>query len=461
MSTGRPPRMDRLLAEPSALALAREYGPAETKRALREALDVGVARWRESGIVPGAAQVVGDAGERLREKFRPALRRVVNATGVVLHTNLGRAPLSRPLLREVSETLAGYVDLEMDLEAGHRGHRDAALERAFQALLDTDFAVVVVNNNAAATMLLLNTLSAGRETLVSRGELVEIGGGFRMPEVMKASGALLREVGTTNRTRLSDYRRAAGPQSGLLLKVHTSNFRILGFTEEVDLESLVGLGREVGLPVGFDLGSGLVDPSAGSRLPDEPPVGRALAARPDALCFSGDKLFGGCQAGILLVAPEHAPAFRSNPLLRALRVDKVTYALLAAVADRYRRGRLLEVPALALLGREEAELRRRAQGLLRRVSKSCPGRFLLEIAAAEGRSGAGSAPLTALPSPALAVIPMFGSTADLERHLRTGGDPPVVAQMSEDRILIHLRTLLPGDEGDLVRRLSEYGGGTP
>ncbi len=457
----RPPRMDRLLAEPAALDLAREYGPAETKRALRQTLDGGVARWRNSGEVPRPEDVIREAALRLAETFRPPLRRVVNATGVVLHTNLGRAPLSRPLLREIEGVLGGYVDLEMDLEAGHRGHRDAALERAFQGLFDTEYGVVVVNNNAAATLLLLNTLSSGRETLVSRGELVEIGGGFRMPEVMKASGALLREVGTTNRTRLSDYRRAAGPQSALMLKVHTSNYRILGFTEEVSLESLVELGRELGMPVGFDLGSGLVDPVAGSRLPDEPPVTSALAARPDALCFSGDKLFGACQAGILLVAPERVSAFRSNPLLRALRVDKVTYSLLAAVVDRYRRGRRKEVPALALLDREAGELRRRARALLRRVSKACPGRFRLEVVEAEGRTGAGSAPLTALPSPAMAVVPRFGDPESLERHLRTGGDPPVVTQTSEGRILIHLRTLLPGDERDVARRLSEYAGRTP
>lgn len=457
--SARPPRMDRLLASPEGRALRVRFGMPETKRVLREVLLERTRAWREGGPVPGEGEVLEEAGRRLEAFHRPPLRRVLNATGVILHTNLGRAPFSPALLREVEEVLSGYTDLELDLSEGERGHRDASLERLLRRLFDTDYAVVVVNNNAAATLLLLHTFSAGRETLVSRGELVEIGGGFRMPEVMRASGARLREVGTTNRTRPADFRKAAGPQSGLLLKVHTSNYRIVGFTEEVSLRDLVSLGRELRLPVAFDLGSGLLWEGLENLLPDEPSVAGALREGPDAVCFSGDKLLGACQAGILLVKPRWAEAFRKNPLTRALRVDKVTYALLGAVAGRYLRDRPEEVPALALFARSEGELRRRARRLVRRLSALRPGVFDLEVVEAEGRSGAGSAPVTPLPSPALAVVPRGGSAEELERFLRTGGDPPVLAQVAEGRVLLHLRTLLPGEEAALAGRLLAFPGG--
>lgn len=454
----RPPKMDRLLSSPEGQALAARFGGRETKRALRDVLQEATRTWREGGAVPEAEDILRRAARRLEEVFRPPLRRVLNATGVVLHTNLGRAPLSREILKEAEGVLEGYTDLELDLAEGRRGHRDAALEGIFRRLLETDYALLAVNNNAAATLLLLNTLSAGRETLVSRGELVEIGGGFRMPEVMRASGALLREVGTTNRTRPSDFRKAAGPQSGLLLKVHTSNYRIVGFTEDVSLREMVALGRELGLPAAYDLGSGLLWRGLGPLLPEEPSVEEALKEGPDALCFSGDKLLGACQAGILLVKPKWAEAFRKNPLTRALRVDKVTYALLGAAASRYLRERPEELPALALLARSEGDLRRRAHALFRRLKALCPDGFQAEVVTAEGRSGAGSAPTTPLPSPALAVIPRRGSPEELERFLRTGGEPPVVAQVSEGRVLLHLRTLLPGEERILVNRLAGFPG---
>lgn len=454
----RPPRMDRLLASTGGEALKARFGAPQTKRVLREVLQEETRRWRDGGPVPQEGEVLKEAGRRLEAAFAPPLRRVLNATGVVLHTNLGRAPFSPDLLREVSKHLSGYTDLEVDLSEGKRGHRDAALERLLGRLFATDYAVLVVNNNAAATLLLLNTFSAGRETLVSRGELVEIGGGFRMPEVMRASGARLREVGTTNRTRPADFRKAAGPESGLLLKVHTSNYRIVGFTEEVSLGDLVLLGRELRLPVAFDLGSGLVWEGLRPLLPDEPSVADALREGPDAVCFSGDKLLGACQAGILLVKPQWAEVFRKNPLTRALRVDKVTYALLGEVAQRYLRDRPREVPALALFARTEPELRRRARRLARRLSTLCPGAFDLEVVSAEGRSGAGSAPVTPLPSPALAVAPRRGSAEALERFLRTGGDPPVLAQVAEGRVLLHLRTLLPGEEPPLAARLLAFAG---
>lgn len=454
--TQHPPRMDHLLACPPALALAGRFGSGAVKGALREALASAREGWRAGGPVPEPEALVAEAARILEESFAPVLQRVINATGVVLHTNLGRAPLPADALREAAGVLSGYVDLELDLAGGGRGHRDARLEGALQDLLQTDRALVVVNNNAAATLLMLNTLSKGRETLVSRGELVEIGGGFRVPEVMAASGALLREVGTTNRTRLSDFRAAVGTASALLLKVHPSNYRIVGFTEEVELAELAAMGGELGLSTAMDLGSGLVAPGATLGLAGEPSVEACLKAGADALCFSADKLFGACQAGLLLVKPDLAPAFRANPLLRALRADKLAYFLLGAVLSSYRRGAPEEIPALALLATPAATLLRRARRLRRRIEALVPGRFAMAVEEGEGRAGGGTAPLAALSSPVLALVPHRASAADLETHLRAGGAPPVLAQVADGRVLVHLRTLLQGDLEVVARRVAAF-----
>lgn len=451
----RPPRMDDLLAKPWAEALANHHGRSALKEALRRALDELRRAWRSGGPLP-SPEAVRDAAQRdLGLRHAPALRPVVNATGVVLHTNLGRAPLPHGLLLEAAGTLARYVDLEMDAQTGERGHRDLKVESALQEFLGTDYRAVVVNNNAAAVLLLLNTLSSGKETLVSRGELVEIGGGFRVPEVMAASGALLREVGTTNRTAPEDYAAAVTPQTGLLLKVHPSNFRILGFTREVTPAELAALGRERGIPSAFDLGSGLLLPKGLLNAGDEMGAGEALASGLDVVCFSADKLLGACQAGILLVHPRLIHAFHGNPLLRALRADKYTYCLLAGVLDLYRRGRWREVPALAMLAAEPTDLTRRAQALRRAVRRRAPSAFEAEVVLADGRVGGGASPLHALPSPALALKPIRGGATDLERFLREG-DPPVHSVLSGERLILHMRTLLPGDEATLAARITAY-----
>jgi len=452
--TARPPRMDKLLA--SASALREVFGERALHACLTQLLEDSKRTWRFGGPLPDEGSLLERAGERLRESFRPPLRRVINATGVVLHTNLGRAPLPAQALEAAAKLLSGYVDLELDLEARGRGHRDARLEAAFKDLFGTDRSLVVVNNNAAATLLMLNTLSAGKETIVSRGELVEIGGGFRMPEVMAASGALLKEVGTTNRTRLSDYKKAAGRNTGLLLKVHTSNYRIRGFTEDVSLEALVALGCEVKKPVGFDLGSGLALSPASIGLADEPTITAALAAGPDALCFSADKLFGACQAGLLLITPKLAGRFRKNPLLRAMRADKMAYATLGTVLDLYRRGRWREIPALALLGAPAPLLASKARRLKRLIERAAPGRFVLEVVDAEGRVGGGCAPLESLPSPAVTVVPAAGKSRELEAFLRSVGEPPVLGLLAGDRVVLHVRTMTDDDIRDLAARLKEY-----
>ena len=451
----RPPRMDLLLALPECAPLRERFGPQALKKSLGDALEEARKAWRKGAAAPTPRAVVSRATALLESSFRPILRPVINATGVVLHTNLGRAPLPEGALRGASRVLSRYVDLEVDLAARGRGHRDARIEGALRDFLGTDYSVVVVNNNAAATLLMLNTLSAGRETVVSRGELVEIGGGFRIPEVLAASGAVLKEVGTTNRTRLSDYRKAAGPGTGLLLKVHPSNYRIVGFTEEVPLGELVALGKKLRLPVAMDLGSGLLTGAEELGLEGENTVAQVLADKPDALCFSADKLLGGSQAGILMAAPRHAAAFRSNPLLRALRADKLVYFLLGEILNAYRSGRRREVPALSLLLAPAPLLRRCAVGLRRRIEALAPGRFDLRVVEAEGRAGGGTAPTSPLRSPALAVRPAKGSCAALDGHLRRG-DPPVLGIVERDRLLLHMRTLLPGDHAVLAERIASF-----
>jgi L-seryl-tRNA(Ser) seleniumtransferase len=451
-----PPSMDRLLSDPRAAALVERCGASEAKAVIKEALDQLRTRWRGGGETPSASGIFDRAAELAGERFTAPLRRVVNATGVVLHTNLGRAPLPPKALQEASSLLTGYVDLETDIASGRRGHRDSRVESAFQHYFETDHAVVVVNNNAAAVLLALNTLALGKEVVVSRGELVEIGGGFRIPEIMGASGAVLREVGTTNRTSLDDYRRAASRETGLLLKVHPSNYRVLGFSREVPLVKMVALGRSLGLPVLYDLGSGLAAPDEILSLGDEPPVRQALSCDPDVLCFSADKLFGACQAGILLIRKNLADRFRRNPLLRALRVDKTAYHMLGAVLNAYRRGRFDEIPALSMLRAAAPVLRRRARRLLKSIEQAAPGAFELAVVNAEGRAGGGSAPLFPLVSPAVKVKPLKRTVEEMEYDLRTGGEPPVVTVLEDGAAYFHLRTLSARDAGAVVSRLAQF-----
>jgi L-seryl-tRNA(Ser) seleniumtransferase len=459
-SPARPPRMDHLLDAARREGLLGRYGREATREALRRALDEARSAWRKGTATPAVEDLLSRCREVLAGEYAAPLRRVLNATGVVLHTNLGRAPICRAHLREATDLLSGYVDLEMDVAEGGRGHRDSKLEAAFRDLLGTEYGLVATNNNAGALLLALRTLSAGREAVVSRGELVEIGGGFRLPEVMAASGAILREVGTTNRTRLADYAAAVGPSTGLLLKVHPSNFRIRGFTCETSLEELASLGRERGVPVVMDLGSGLLAPEGSLDLGDEPSVRSCLGAGPDVVCFSADKLLGASQAGILLARREICERLRRDPLLRALRVDKVSYLLLGRAVEAYRRGAWLELPAVAALCETEEALKRRARALAAAVRRAAPGRFELAITVLEGRAGGGTAPLHPLPSPALRVRPVEGSVEALEEFMRRG-DPAVVGVLHEGAYHLHLRTLLPREIPDLVRRLAEFRGVRP
>lgn len=393
--------------------------------------------------------LAGAVEARVETALAPHLRRVVNASGVIVHTNLGRAPWSEAAARRVAELAGGYLNLEIDLEVGRRGGRDEAVARLVARLLP-GAAVAVVNNNAAAVLLVLNTLGEGREVVVSRGQLVEIGGSFRIPDVMAKGFCRLREVGTTNRTRIDDFRAAIGPDTGLLLAVHPSNYRMVGFTESVPLEELVALGRESGVPVVEDLGSGTLVDLSPYGIPDEPTVGQRLEAGVDLVTFSGDKLLGGPQAGFIVGSPELVQRVKKNSLYRALRLDKAALLALEATLTDYAAGRRAQVPVLAMLAARPEELRARAHALAELLGTTVSeAGGAVSVVETESRVGGGAAPEVPLPSFAVALDVPCGAD-DLAARLRRG-DPPVLGRIDDDRLLLDVRTLLPGDD----RRIAE------
>jgi len=457
--TGRPypPKMDRLLAHPLSLALIEIFGRTEVKKALNWSLDRAKEKWSENGDLPGDEEIITLAEASLASLMKPPLSRVVNGTGVVIHTNLGRAPLSRETFLKAADLLSCYVDIEWDRESGERGHRDTKIESLFQRLLDTDMSVIVVNNCAAALLLVLGAFAFGKEVIVSRGELVEIGGRFRIPEILSASGAFLKEVGSTNRTSPADYAGAVNSETRLILKVHHSNFRIVGFAGEAGIEELLPLGREKGVPVVYDFGSGLILNDL--AFSGEPTLENILKLGPDIVCFSGDKLMGGCQAGFVIAKKEFAETLRKAPLLRALRVDKTVYHILGDILLNYLKKSFDKIPALKILGETEETLKKRAQRLRNRIEKMCPGKFHMKVVSAVGRIGGGSAPLLNLPSPSLRIVPAASSPEKLEEHLRNGGDPPVLSVMQEGAVFIHTRTLFDNDGEVIAARLESFDGG--
>jgi L-seryl-tRNA(Ser) seleniumtransferase len=418
------------------LAEDKRLAGAAPRPLLVSAARSALARAREE-IKAGADP--GDLRERVELELAAArearLRRAINATGVIVHTNLGRAPLARQALEQVSAVAGGYSNLEYDLAEGGRGSRQDHVAPILRRLTGAE-AALVVNNNAAAVLLALAALAEGREVLVSRGELIEIGDGFRIPDVLARSGALLREVGTTNRTRAADYDRAIGPETALLLRVHQSNFRVVGFTEQPRLEDLVRVARAHGLPLVDDLGSGAVFASASLPLGDEPTARESLEAGVDLVCFSGDKLLGGPQAGIVLGRGELVERLRRHPLQRALRADKLTLAALEATLALYLDPDLAvrEVPVLRMLSEPVETVRTRA----RRLAKLVGG----EVEPTVGRVGGGALPLTELPSFACAV------EEELAPMLRDA-DPPVIGVVRDGRCLLDCRTVRD-DEVDEV-----------
>jgi L-seryl-tRNA(Ser) seleniumtransferase len=429
------PSIDQLRKRAGVAVLESGYGASAARDALRAATDAMRRKLVAREAIPDdlAGAIEADAARRLAARMRGSLRSVLNATGVVIHTNLGRAPLPAAALARIAALAGGYTNLEYDLERGERGSRTVHAEALLLALTGAE-AALVVNNNAAATLLMLAGLARGREVVISRGELVEIGGGFRVPDVMAQSGAILREVGTTNRTRVADYTAAAGPKTALILRVHPSNFRIEGFTERPPLDALVAAGRRLSIPVAEDLGSGNLDTPIG----DEPAVRASLAAGVDLVCFSADKLLGGPQAGILAGRAALIAALRAHPLMRAFRVDKLTYAALEATLIEHLAGRAdrtVPVRQMVALGVEVIEGRARA--LAQRLA-DCGWR----VALISGSSaiGGGSAPGLPLPTVLVAIEREGLGASALEARLR-GLDPPVVARIVDDRLVLDLCTI--------------------
>jgi L-seryl-tRNA(Ser) seleniumtransferase len=435
------PQVQRLLETAAADALCARFGRAAVTGAIRETLD-GLRAQIHSGAlqrVPDAGGILAHSSEKLAARRRHGLRRTINATGIVLHTNLGRAPLAVEAIAAVTDVAAGYSNLEFDLASGRRGSRTQSIEPLLRQLTGAE-AALAVNNGAAAILLALSALARGGEVIVSRGELVEIGGGFRIPDVIRQGGARLVEVGSTNKTRLQDYRAAIGPDTRVLLKVHQSNFRTVGFTAEASLQELSALAREHGLPVVADLGSGLLQKTPGTT---EPSLSEALSAGADLVTCSGDKLLGGPQAGLILGRTKAVEPLRLHPLLRAVRLDKMSLAALEATLMLYR-DRPDAVPVRRMLSQSEDALRRRAERLQQLLATGALERT-------DAFAGGGSLPEERITSWALGLSPSIGAEAAASR-LRAG-EPPVVARIKDDRLLFDMLTVTDEELPELAAAL--------
>ena len=450
------PSVDELLrAEELALAIARDGRAMVTDaaRAVLERLRVSIQAGKiEADALDRAVSGLANAvAAELRAATEWSLRTVINATGVILHTNLGRAPIAGAALDHLREVAEGYSNLEFDLVEGKRGERDVHVDRLFQKLFasvksERQVSTIVVNNNAAAVWLALNTLAAGGEVIVSRGELVEIGGSFRIPDVMAQSNAILREVGTTNRTRIGDYANAINDNTRCLLRVHRSNFEITGFTEQPALLEMVELSKGRGIPLVEDLGSGALLDLAAVGVTGEFGVGHSLRAGVDVVAYSGDKLLGGPQAGMLTGRPELIRRMRSNSLFRALRVDKLTYAAMEATLLAYVKGDVEEIPGVRMMRMSPEEIGRRAKAVVAGVRGVA--RLRAEVVEGESVIGGGAAPSAVLPTWLIAVAVEGLSADELLVRLRHS-DPPMIARVQEDRAVLDLRTVF-AEQDELV-----------
>ena len=481
----RLPAVDELLRDPTLASRVSEHGQTAVADACRATLarlrDEIAAGWLdEARLALTLAGIHSAIVAELRRSLGYSLRPVINATGVILHTNLGRAPLAEKALEHIREIAGTHSNLEFDLESGGRGKRDVHLNRLFHKLLagnspggdaptSTDprgtaapehsaeprsaTSTIVVNNNAAAVLLALNSLAEGGEVVVSRGELVEIGGSFRIPEVMAKSGAILREVGTTNRTRIADYERAISERTRLLLRVHRSNFEITGFTERPLLAELVSLAHKHKLPLMEDLGSGALLDLRTIGINDEPGVLDSLRAGVHAVTYSGDKLLGGPQAGIISGREDLVQKMRANSLFRALRVDKLTYAALEATLLAYVKHDYEQIPALRMMRLSKPEITRRAEALIAKLNSS---KLTSDLTDGESLIGGGSAPSAVLPTTLIGLACHGLSANELAARLRAS-DPAVIARVDEDRVLLDLRTVLAAQDEVLSQLLAQIG----
>jgi L-seryl-tRNA(Ser) seleniumtransferase len=457
------PSVDELIRTREILALAQAHGATAATDAAR----VVLTRLREeiaSGLLDASALRLALHGitqaveAQLRRALSPSLRPVVNATGVILHTNLGRAPFAEAALENVRLAASHYSNLEFDVESGERGKRDIHVDRLFRKLLSEGSAqvsTIVVNNNAAAVLLALNTLAEGGEVIVSRGELVEIGGSFRIPDVMGKAGTILREVGTTNRTRTADYDKAINERTRGLLRVHRSNFEITGFTEQPPIEELVKLAEQRGLPLIEDLGSGALVDLRSFGLQDEPSILDSLRAGVDVVTYSGDKLLGGPQAGLLSGRSDLITRMRANSLFRALRVGKLTYAALEATLLAYVKRDHGAIPTLKMMSLSQEEIGVRAEALAGKLRTGAPG---LQVDVRDGESvvGGGAAPSSILPTRLLALAGAGLSADELSATLRRS-EPPIITRVEDGRVLLDLRTVFPGQDSLIADALCRIG----
>jgi L-seryl-tRNA(Ser) seleniumtransferase len=463
------PSIDDLLKAPALVEAAAQTGHSaviDAARAVVERLRSQISTGEmDSQQVETAISAMGDAvRHELHKSLGFSLRPVINATGVILHTNLGRAPLASRAVENILRTSEGYSNLELDLASGARGKRDVHVDRLFQKLFSTDTAgdgngdrqlsTIVVNNNAAAVWLALNTLAARGEVIVSRGELVEIGGSFRIPDVMAQSNGILREVGTTNRTRIADYENAINENTRILLRVHRSNFQITGFTEQPALEDLVALARERNLVVVEDLGSGAIFDLRTAGLAEENTVAESLRAGVDVVTYSGDKLLGGPQAGMLTGTAALIERMRKNSLFRALRVDKLTYAALEATLLAYVKGDYDAIPALRMMRTTRDQIGARAEEIAKQVRNS--ERLTAEVIDGQSVIGGGAAPSSTLPTRLLALSAGRKSVDSLMAHLRSQ-EPPIIARVQDGRVLIDLRTVFPEQDALIIAALQSVG----
>ena len=453
----RVPSVDELLLRPRLAALCKEVDRAFALDTLRGVLaevrrDIIAGLTTEERVVE-AAEIERRTVEAVESELRPSLQPVINASGVILHTNLGRAPLSLEVIEEFRRVATEYTNLEYDVAAGARGKRDVHCARLLRRLTGAE-AVIVVNNCAAAVLVTLAALARGGEVIVSRGELIEIGDGFRIPEIMEQSGAVLREVGTTNRTRIADYQNAINEKTRVLLRVHPSNFTVSGFTEKPEVAELIALGEQRGLPVVEDLGSGcLVDLSGVGVM--EPTVRESVAAGFSLVLYSGDKLLGGPQAGIIAGRKELVARVRRHPLFRALRVDKLTIAALQVTLRAYLRADWNAIPSQRMIRTALEEISVRTKQLVEALTARVP-RAEADFEIADGTSlvGGGSTPAQSLPTRVLRIRSQRYSAAQLEARLRAGrAGTPVIARIEEDRVTMDLRTVFPGQEGALADSL--------
>lgn len=452
------PSVSEVLAEPALMGLVGDEGD---DYALKTAVRDEIARVRAALLAGETTDSTVDLSRVARRAARlaePSLIPVINATGVVVHTNLGRSPLPQAVLQRQLEVAQGYCNLEYDLEQGRRGHRHGHAARLLGRVTGAE-AALVTNNCAAAVLLCLSALGRGKSVIVSRGELVEIGGSFRVPDIMAQSGARLVEVGTTNRTRLADYQNAVTEETALLLKVHRSNFAVVGFTEEVSITDLATLGRDLGLVTMMDLGSGLVQRPADPGFAGEHTIREVIADGIDVVTFSGDKLLGGLQAGIIAGRQDIVAQLARHPLLRALRPDKLTFAGLEAVLDLHATGRAAEeVPTTRMLTETLAVVRDRRGKVLRKLQGKLPAGLQVHEVDTRARPGGGSSPMTELESAGLALTHEALSADQLHQRLRTAR-PPVIGRIEDDRLVLDLRTVLPDQLEHFTGALIQLGDG--